>query len=218
MARLLPPAPIARPHETRTQRLTRPAFALSNAAFCAALLPVALSARARWTAQPAPPSAAPIIYYCFHRYAWVSYFIFSALPKELRPTAIAHDGLASRLNHSAGAWLGYPTFVFSRRASTSPREQIIAHAQRTGCHLMLLPDSGGPYGQLKPGILEIAQRLGAWLQPFAVPSTPALTVGASQRHVVPLPFSRLEVHLGPMLPPTSSLADLQQALETLETS
>jgi len=213
----LRPAPIHRPHDTAGQRLTRPAFWLTNALFLSALSPVFLTARVRWRERPSFSDDRPALWFCWHRYGWVAYFVFGALPEGLRPTAVAHDGLLSRLNHIAGAWLGYPTLIFSRRAEAAPRHQIIDFVRREGGHLMLLPDSGGPYGVVKPGIVEIARELDARLQPFAIRTRGAIRVGRVQRHVCALPFAALDVVCGPPIDGrTATVAVCQRALENLE--
>ncbi len=217
MARLLPPARIHRTHDTWGRKVTGPAFAATNAVFFGAFLPIALTCRLRWEQVPTFPDDRQVVYYCWHRYAWVAYLLFGGLPPHLRPTAIAHDGVLSRINQRAGAWMGYPTLVFARGAAESPRAQIIEHARRAGCHLMLLPDSGGPYGQVKPGLVEIAQALGAWLQPFAVRTDGKVEVGAAQRHVCPLPFARVEVRVhDPLDGREATVEQCQRALEALE--
>ena len=180
-------------------RLTEPLFVLSNVVFSAALYPVTLTTRVRWSPSPAGLAEylksrwRPLIYYSWHGNSWPSFIAFRSLPRALRPTAVAHDGAVSRVNARSGAWTGIDMLIFQRHAVASPREQIVAYVEKNRRHLMLFPDSGGPYRRLKPGMLEIASELDAALVPFMVRARPEITLGRTMRHLLPLPFGDLEL-------------------------
>jgi len=106
-------------------------------------------------------------------------------------------------------------FVFRRNSNASPREQIAAYIRSTGRPILNLPDSGGPYGVVKPGILEVARACDARLVPFQVTAKPALSVGKKLQHVIPLPYCRIDVRRGVPLSGHSSVDDCQRALDAL---
>ena len=155
-------APVAR---RWTGVLGAPLVLLSNGLFFLGFLPVLATSSVRW-----PPLVGqlqsrlerrwrPIIYMGWHAYSWCSYLVFRELPAALRPTSIAHDGVASRFNSRCGSWLGLDTLVYQRHAPTPPRQQIVDYALEYRRHLVLFPDSGGPYRVLKPGVVAVARAI-----------------------------------------------------------
>jgi len=203
--------------------MTEIACLASNAALFGAMLPARLTARVRW-ADPLDElvalarSGRKMIFVALHRYGYVVYMVFGRhVPAALRPTVIGHDGLLSRGQTRAGEWSGYPVFEYRRSAAERPRAQIASFLRQSDAPLLLLPDSGGPYGVVKPGVLEIARRTDAVLVPFAVDARRALVWGHEMRHVVPLLGCRLTVRRGPVLEGRATSRDaLQAALEALE--
>jgi lysophospholipid acyltransferase (LPLAT)-like uncharacterized protein len=105
--------------------------------------------------------------------------------------------------------------MFRRRSPVSARAQIIDYVRRTGRPILNLPDSGGPYGVVKPGILEVARACDAWLVPFVVDARPAAVLGATLAHVIPLPYCRIDVRRGELLDGRASALDCQRALDAL---
>lgn len=204
----------------RTMRWLDPLLLGSNAAVFA-VVKLATATTKVVFAGPFVPTAAerrgrPLVYVTWHRFNYVATPIFLSLPPEERPTLIMHDGLASRaLTHRSSAWAGFETFAYRRRSRVSPREQIIAYVRSTGRPILNLPDSGGPYGVVKPGILEIARACDALLVPFHVTATSSITVGKKLRHVMPLPFGRIEVRRGTLLDADATVDDCQRALDAL---
>jgi lysophospholipid acyltransferase (LPLAT)-like uncharacterized protein len=158
----------------------------------------------------------PLIYMTWHRLNYACMPVFLSLPPEARPTLIMHDGVASRaFSHRSTVWMGFESFVFRRNSNASPREQIAAYIRSTGRPILNLPDSGGPYGVVKPGILEVARACDARLVPFQVTAKPALSVGKKLQHVIPLPYCRIDVRRGVPLSGHSSVDDCQRALDAL---
>jgi lysophospholipid acyltransferase (LPLAT)-like uncharacterized protein len=174
--------------------------------FAAPLAPLVEAARAR-----------PLVWLTWHRFNFAATAALRALPAALRPTLVMHDGLASRaLTHEASAWLGFETFVFRRRSAVSARAQLVDYVRSSGRSIVNLPDSGGPYGVMKPGILEVARACDALVVPFVVDARPSLTLGARLRHVVPLPWARVTLrHAAPIAAAAASVDACQRALDAL---
>jgi lysophospholipid acyltransferase (LPLAT)-like uncharacterized protein len=158
----------------------------------------------------------PIIYVTWHRSNYVATAMLRRLPPTERPTFIAHDGIASRaFSHHAPVWLGFEVFAFQRRGGRSPREQIIDYVKRTSRPILNLPDSGGPYGKMKPGILEVARACNAVIVPFQVSASRALRIGQTLQHVLPLPFAHISACRGETLGDRATVEDCQSALDSL---
>ena len=163
-----------------------------------------------------PKTDKPIIYITWHRMNYAATPVFRAVPSRDRPTFIAHNGVASRaFSHQAPVWLGFDVFAFRKGRERSPRDQIIEYIRTTRRPVLNLPDSGGPYGKMKPGILEVARACDAVVVPFIVVSEGAATVGKKMKHVLPMPFSRLEARRGALLDGHASAADCQRELDAL---
>ncbi len=203
----------------RNRALT-PLLWLSNALFAILYLPVTRGARVRWNHELIPQyrltSEHPLIFYSWHRFSWCAFSCFRRLPPSLRPVIIANDSLLSSVNHRAGARLGLDTLVFKLHGSLSPRDQIVAFLNKYTRHLLLFPDSGGPYGALRPGFLEISRRTGALPVPFTCRVRGKLVIGRTMRHVVPMPGCLIELSHGPPLDAGATLAQCTQALHALE--
>ena len=112
-------------------------------------------------------------------------------------------------------WLGFEAFVFRRRSTVTPRQQIADYVRTTGRPILNLPDSGGPYGVMKPGILEVARACNARIVPFQVTARPTVSVGRTLKHVIPLPYCRIEVRRGAPLDGTATVDECQRALDAL---
>ncbi|MGZ3441287.1 MAG: hypothetical protein ACXVDD_17325 [Polyangia bacterium] len=208
------------PHAPSTPRVLEPLFLLSNASLFALHAPSMWSARVAFAESIEPLVEAartrPLVWLSWHRYNFAATAALRALPAAIRPTLVMHDGVASRaLTHEASAWLGFETFVFRRRSDVAPRAQLIDYMRRSGRSIVNLPDSGGPYGIMKPGILEVARACDALVVPFVVDAHPALALGRTLRHVVPLPFARVTLRRTPPLA-DATVDDCQRALDALE--
>jgi hypothetical protein len=205
----------------RFERATRPLCWLGNVLVAGVTGPATLLSRVRWHPSAEVPAlsrtSGPVVYVAWHRYNLAVTPALKRLPPASRPTLLMHDGLASRgLTHQASAWLGFETFVFHRRSPVSPRTQIADYVRSTGRHLAVLPDAGGPYGRVKPGLLQVAADTGAWLQPLVPRVRGALQLGKRLRHVVPMPGCRIEVTWGEPLAPGATPEQCQRALDALD--
>ena len=207
------------PHARATPRVLEPLFLLSNASVFALHAPALLSARVRLEGvAPLERETRPLVFLSWHRFNFAATAALRALPPRIRPTLVMHDGVASRaITHESSAWLGFDTFVFRRRSPVSPRQQIIDYVRATGRSIVNLPDSGGPYGVMKPGILEVARACDARIVPFAVAAHPSLTLGRTLRHVVPLPFARVTLCCGAPLDAGATVDECQRAIDRLVT-
>lgn len=109
----------------------------------------------------------------------------------------------------------------AERQEAARLSREMARIGRSGSSLVVSPDGPfGPYRRAKPGALIVARESGLPIRPWAVSARPAIRLrGRWDRHIVPLPFSRLRVVEGAplMVPPRESLrpllSRLQQALD-----
>jgi lysophospholipid acyltransferase (LPLAT)-like uncharacterized protein len=109
----------------------------------------------------------------------------------------------------------------SSRAESRDFALRLARLTADGTSLVVTPDGPfGPYRVAKPGALIVARASGLPIQPWAIRARPALRLrGRWDRHVVPLPFSRLRVYPGERVavaerqPLRPALATLQAALD-----
>jgi hypothetical protein len=209
------------PHRADPTAWVDPLLVGSNAALYLLNLAVGTSSTVRFREPFVSPETEtrgrPVIYLAWHRLNYAMVPALLTLPPAERPTLLMHDGVASRaFSHRSCVWMGFEAFAFRRRSPVSPREQIAQYVRSTGRSILNLPDSGGPYGVVKPGILEVARACNAWLAPFQVTVEPALHVGKTLRHVIPLPFSRVEVRRGPLLDgATATVDECQRAMDAL---
>lgn len=95
--------------------------------------------------------------------------------------------------------------------------RALARAAETGPALigMALDGPRGPRRIAKPGSLWLAERLGIPLVPVAIEARRAFRLGSWDRTMIPWPFSRVEIRLGPPIRPDSQ-ADLARAMAAAE--
>jgi hypothetical protein len=216
------PAPYEAPwYET----LLSPVVLAGNLAVAAVAYPGLHTARVSWHPDAGPLIAflrertRPVIFYSWHAYELPILCAVYHLPDDVRPLGIGHDGLFSRVFQRATTWLGVPVWVYRRRSAVKPGQQIIDLIQTAEEPpiLGLIPDAGGPYGKMKPGILRIARATSAHLVPVAVHAEPSLLQRHPARYVIPLPLGRVRVHFGAALDgSTVSAEEAHAALEALD--
>jgi lysophospholipid acyltransferase (LPLAT)-like uncharacterized protein len=159
-----------------------------------------------------------LIYYSWHAYEPFLLLAFRNIATEWTPHAIGHDGIASRSLQHAVAWFGVPVWVYRRRSPVTPTQQIIKLVKEQRHHVALVPDSGGPYGSVKPGIAEIARTVDAWVLPVVVRARGRLRIRRPWRYGFPLPFCSVDVYAGePFDGRTASVDRCQRSLDALET-
>ena len=76
------------------------------------------------------------------------------------------------------------------------RRQLIEFMRNERPVIGLFADSGGPDGQVRQGLVDLAQATESWMVPMAMRTTPALAVGSRQRYFIPLPFSSVTAFHG----------------------
>lgn len=212
------------PHETGwRQRLLQPLTLLTNGALTLWIYPAWRTARVRWDPpierllKQVSASGRPIIYYSWHAYEPTIFLAFRDTPEALIPTPIGHDGLLSRMLQRTGARFGYRLWIYRRKSPVSPKDQIIQMMKATKRNIGLIPDAGGPYRRVKPGIASIARATGAWLVPIITHGQPSLIIRWPVHFRFPLPFSSVTVfNGGPLDGASVTLEACQAALEDVE--
>ncbi len=109
------------------------------------------------------------------------------------------------------------------RAGSARLSLELARLGREGASPVVAPDGPlGPYRVAKPGALLVARESGLPLQPWAIAARPSFRLrGRWDRHIVPLPFSRIRVRQGepiavePRVPLKPLLARLQSSLDAV---
>lgn len=202
--------------EAMSYGMLEPLLLGSNAALYAFFRSIEPTLRVSFREPFVERTTRPVIYLTWHRSNYVATAMFRDIAREDRPTLIAHDGIASRaFSHRAPAWLGFEVFAFRRRGAGSPREQITDYVRRTRRPILNLPDSGGPYGKMKPGILEVARACDAVVVPFRVSASRSVTIGTTLQHVLPMPGARITARRGAALDGHATVDECQRALDAL---
>jgi lysophospholipid acyltransferase (LPLAT)-like uncharacterized protein len=75
----------------------------------------------------------------------------------------------------------------------------------------------GPLHRAKPGAIACARSAGAKLVPLGVHASSAIVLRAWDRFVIPLPFSRVDIAIGPALDPDRSPSDIERAIHDATT-
>jgi hypothetical protein len=109
------------------------------------------------------------------------------------------------------------------RRGSARLSRELARLGREGSTLVVSPDGPtGPYRLAKPGALIAARESGLPLQPWAIAARPSLRMSRRwDRHIVPLPFSRLRVEaaepirVGARQPIRPLLTTLQESLDAV---
>jgi lysophospholipid acyltransferase (LPLAT)-like uncharacterized protein len=204
------------------QPLLEPLVVLGNVAFAVCLMPSWYTARVRW--EPSPKrldelvagTEKSIIYFSWHAYEPLLVLTYRDFPPHLKPAGIGHDGLLSRMLQRSASWFGMSVWVYRRNSPIRPTQQIIDLLKTGRCNIGLIPDSGGPYGKVKPGLPEIARATGAWLVPVIIRARGLLKVKRPWRGGLPLPYCSLVAYHGrPLDGSSASVAQCQAALDEL---
>jgi hypothetical protein len=156
----------------------------------------------------------PVICYGWHAYELLTWLSFKVFPKELIPTAIAHDGFLSRSLHKASTWYGFPVYAYRRNSRVRPKEQLMEFMRNERPVIGLFADAGGPDGQVRQGLVDLAQATESLMIPMAMRTSPELAVGSRQRYFFPLPFSSVTAFHGK--PIDGSCITRQQCKDALE--
>lgn len=202
--------------------LLRPLTFVTNGLLSAWIYPCWRTARVRWEPHfdrllDVGRGDRPLIFYSWHEYEPLLFLAFRDVPPELKASAIGHDGLLSRMLQRTGARLGYHIWIYRRKSPVRPRDQIIEFIRTRKRPIGLIPDAGGPYRRVKPGITEIARATNALVVPLVPAARGTLTAHWPKRFRFPLPFCSVTVHTGTPLDPANLTAEeCQAALESVE--
>lgn len=107
----------------------------------------------------------------------------------------------------------------SRRGATAMRELLEKVA--AGHDIAITPDGPrGPAGQLGPGLVYLAQKAAIPILPCHARFHGALRLKTWDRFAIPLPFSKLEVTLGPLIsvPDTDSETAFEHERQKIESA
>jgi len=212
------------PYEaSRLAPLQMPAVAAGNLLVTAVLFLPWRTTRVRWVrpleevTESARASGRPIIYYSWHAYEPFLVLAFRDVARQLIPLAIGHDGFTSRLVQGATSTYGMPVWVYRRRSPVPPKTQIIRMFERDRpIATIIAADPGGVPGVVRPGFAEVSRAVEAWLVPMVVRARFRLPVGRPWQYGFPLPFSRVDVHVGdPLDGRVATPESCRDALEAL---
>jgi hypothetical protein len=202
-----------------------PIIPLCNVVIAVVVYPGWRTVRVRWE----PPlmsliefikdQTRPVIAYGWHAYELLTWLSFKVFPRELMPIAIAHDGLLSRALHRPSCWYGFPVWVYRRKSTLRPKEQLIEFMREERPIIGVFADAGGPDGQVRQGLVDLAQATESWMVPMSVRTKPGFAVGSRQRYFIPLPFSAVTAfHSAPLDGRCITREQCQAALDNLESS
>lgn len=214
----------AAPHQARPlEVLLAPLIYVTNLTVAVWLYPAVRTARIRWDSNVAElirlfrERSRPIICFGWHAYELISLCAFRDFPRDVIPLAIGHDGPASRALQQSAAWYGFPVWAYRRHSPTPAKTQLIDLLKAERPVVALYPDSGGPDGLVRPGLLEAARAAEALLVPMAWHARPVVVVGRQRRYCFPVPYSRITTYYSqPLDSAHATLDDCRHALEGLE--
>lgn len=126
---------------------------------------------------------------------------------------------------SAATWKWFGIHAVRGTASDDGAKALVRMIQavRQGWDFGITPDGPrGPLRELKPGVLALARKTGAWIVPVTVAFDRAWTLKTWDRMVIPLPFSGAVVRYGepyrlaPKGDDAADAAHLQSLMDGLE--
>lgn len=126
---------------------------------------------------------------------------------------------------SAATWRWFGIHAVRGTASDDGAKALVRMIQavRQGWDFGITPDGPrGPVLQIKPGVLALARKTGAWIVPVTVRFDRAFTLSTWDRMVLPLPFAQATVRYGTpyrLAPKGDDQADgarLQAEMDALE--
>jgi len=212
------------PHDTKWYGAAlQPLIYANNLALAAIVHPGWRTARVRWDPDEARlirllrdrPSS--VIFYSWHASILLIVCAFRDFPADLVPTAIGHDGFRSRAVQQTVTWFGCPVWAYRRTSPVRPKQQLADFLAESRRIVGLLPDAGGPEGEMRPGIVEVARATNSLLVPLAVTARPVATLRVPQRLFLPLPFSSVSAYWDePIAGDEATVNGCRTALERLE--
>jgi lysophospholipid acyltransferase (LPLAT)-like uncharacterized protein len=100
---------------------------------------------------------------------------------------------------STATWAHFRIHAVRGTASDDGAKALVRmiRAVKEGWDFGITPDGPrGPRQELKPGVLALARKTGAWVVPVSVAADRALTLKTWDRMVLPLPFATVTVRYG----------------------
>jgi lysophospholipid acyltransferase (LPLAT)-like uncharacterized protein len=169
------------------------------------------SLRVHWASAQKLPDRAVVLLWHEH------------LPACIR--AFSHRGIGVLISKSRdGDWaaeackrFGYRVHRGSstRGGAAGMRSLVRGLESGNGLAGMALDGPRGPRREVKPGSLWLARLAGIPVVPVSIKAPFSFRLGSWDRCLVPLPFSRIEVRMGPPFHP-KGIADVEAAMRALE--
>jgi hypothetical protein len=162
------------------------------------------------TAVPARPRKGPVVFACLHRDILPALlYVRPARPHLLVSRSPDGDYLVCALRRDG--------FRFVRGASGedggSQAFRRLLHVLAAGENVGVAVDGPrGPFGRIRPGVLQLARLAQVAIVPLAVDAPRAWILHTWDRTVVPYPGSRVTVEVGPplRLSPAADAAELER--------
>ena len=161
-----------------------------------------------------PPGA---ILFGFHEHLYVSLMneIFY-YPGADGPAWLGYHGFLSYVGAPFYFYGRLPVFRYKKSTSPAPLDQIISYLRaHPNMRFALATDAGRPYGEVRGSLIKISRATGRPLVAFRYRCERALRIFD---HLIPLPFSTVELLFSPSLPASSlpeSDADARVKAESL---
>jgi len=136
-----------------------------------------------------------VVFFTWHRNNWIYCGLTLSAARFKFTRLIGNDKWISLAHGLAGALLGF-RFFFFRLGSKNTRIDQIARYVKEGNSVMLLPDSGGPYGKIKRGLVKVALTSDALLVPVSFECDRKIVLGRTLRQWIMLPWTTIKVTVG----------------------
>ena len=148
-----------------------------------------------------PVSQEQVVLAFWHEYNLVAAVAAWRLRRHRHHVSFSTQTFRGEVMNTMLATLGagsVPLPAEGERAEAARLSRELARLGREGASPVASPDGPfGPYRRAKPGALIVARESGLPLQPWAIGARPSIRLGWRwDRHVVPLPFSRIRVFEG----------------------
>ena len=146
----------------------------------------------------------PVVLAFWHEYNLVAAIAALRLRRHRHHVSFSTQTLRGEVMTAFLAALGAGSVALPAEKDRADATRLTLEMARLGgegASVVISPDGPlGPYRRAKPGALIVARESGLPLQPWAVVARPAIRLtGRWDRHIVPLPFCRLEVFEAPRI-------------------
>ncbi len=165
-----------------------------------------LTVRLREYASSRDMGTGPLIFACLHRDILPAImFVRSARPALLVSDSPDGDILVKTLDPKNYRFVRGATGDDGRRALVRLRREI-----HTGHSVGLAVDGPeGPYGSIREGVLHLARMTGAPVVPLVARADKPLVLNTWDRTVVPVPFRKVHMDIGPVMHIPSNAGDTE---------